>query len=136
MFFYRLVQICVYIVLILLGYVLYRLFAKSESSVNVWFDKIGFTKKWCREVFVVIIGLIYLVLFYYTKDKIEVVYVDSVTNTIHLYEDCEGIHHNELKRTFLFIAEHDGCRACEDCLDEREFRLEEAKEQADELRYP
>ena len=136
MFIFRIVQICVYVVLILLGYVLYRNFAKPDGGVNVWFDKIGFTKKWLRETIVVIVGLFYIFTFYYITDKIEIIYVDTKTNTIHLYEDCENIHNHRTKRTFLFVAEHEGCNVCEDCLDEREWRLEEARERHDELRYP
>lgn len=136
MVFFRFTQICVYVVLILLGYVLYRNFAKSDGTVNLWFDKIGFTKKWLRETIVIVIALAYFFVFYYVTDKIEVIYVDTSTNTIHLYEDCENINHHRKKQTFLFIAEYEGCDVCEDCLDEREFRLEDAKERQDELRYP
>ena len=122
--------------LILLGYVLYRNFAKSDGSVNVWFDKIGFTKKWLRETIVIIVGLAYLFFFWKMENQIELVYVDTDTNTIHLYKHCENIETNELNRTFWFIAVHEGNSVCEDCLEEREWKLEEARERRDELRYP
>lgn len=136
MFIYRFIQICVYIVLLLIGYGLYRLIEKPTKRLGDWLYSIGFYKSWWGNTILIILGLAYIFFFFKTGDQIELVYVDTDTNTIHLYEDCENIHADNLQRTFWFVAEHDGNTICEDCLDEREWENEKARERSDELRYP
>jgi hypothetical protein len=126
MWYFRIIQICVYLALIALGYGIYKLICPYIDKLEDWLRKKNYHKDW-KDLPLAIVLIAYLFFFYWTTDEVRVVYIERSNKVYHLYKNCDKSH-SKTTPTFQFEAKMKGALMCEDCEVVEDMKREEAKD--------
>lgn len=126
MIYYRIIQICVYLALIALGYGIYKLLNPYIDKLSDWLRKKNYHKDW-KSLPMIIVFIVYLFFFYWMTSEVRIVYIERSNKVYHLYENCDE-RHVSTTPTFQFEAKMKGAKRCEDCEVVEEIKMDEGKD--------
>lgn len=112
--YYRIIQLCVYVALFAIGYIVYVYGCRLLERFSQWLLRKHYHKDWgIIPTAIILFG--YIFLFYYIGSEIKVVYVEKNSQTYHLTKKCNAIHQRKTSLAFRFQVVANGYYLCDDC---------------------